>query len=220
MTLSTLICTKCSSPVAVSGRAVVLPFVCDDCDFSFTQEYTDMAPKKTSTKEVTPTPCEAGTCDCVPESKTYPPSAGGPGCDTASIENTTALIADLELQLEAERQTVIKDEAKIAELEMRLIEAKDNFAKDCQTVVNLLDQNEALGIENFNRGRAVSALFGRNVELSAKLDYVKNQLATALEYEERSYKAIDRLLAENEELKDRLKAVVSLNLESLDVIAN
>jgi hypothetical protein len=149
MTLSTLICTKCSSPVAVSGRGVVLPFVCDECDFNFTQEYSDMAPKKTSTKEVTPTPCEAGTCDCVPESKVYPPSAEGePGCDTASIENTTALIADLELQLEAERQTIVADEAKIAELEMQLIEAKDDYAavkaeKDLSCVMGIITVNAA-----------------------------------------------------------------------------
>jgi hypothetical protein len=117
MTLSTLICTKCCSPVAVSWRGVVLPFVCDECDFT-QKEYSDMAPKKTIAFNV----------ELLKRAAVLPPSTEGEPGDTASIENTTALIADLELQLEAERQTIVADEAKIAELEMHLIELKDDYA--------------------------------------------------------------------------------------------
>jgi hypothetical protein len=113
MTLSTLICIKCNSAYYVSGRNIVLPYVCPDCKET-QQEYEDMTP---------------ATCFCDDQTCQPPNRDTRDYCDTASVENTTALIADLELQLEAERRTILVREVRIAELEKE-VKKSDNKLKD------------------------------------------------------------------------------------------
>jgi hypothetical protein len=170
MTLSTLICTKCSSPVAVSGRGVTLPFVCHDCQYFNQQEYDDMAPKET-------------------------PSASC-GCNTASVEATTQLIANLELQLEGERTTIILNGARIAELEMQLLEAKDDAA--ATKIAAAIELDEA------------------DLEYQDAVVALNHELEMAHEYEERSYRTIDRLLEENDDLK---KCIEELGGMIIDCVA-
>ena len=152
MTLSTLICTKCQSAVAVTGRSVTLPFICDSCSQRF--DALDVSDGPGYFK------CSIPSCFCQndPNYKESSPliATEAPSCGDASVEATTKIIDDLTAQLEAERQTVMTGEGRIAELEAQLIDAKDEYTK----------------LQGY--------LFGRNIELLAEIDELDAELDEAL----------------------------------------
>lgn len=132
MTLSTLICTKCQSAVAVTGRGVTLPFICDSC--SCIQGSSD-GPGYFK--------CSTPWCFC----QDYPnyresDSIVTEACSDASVESTTAIIDDLTTQLEAERQTVMAGESRIVELGTQITDLCDQNIELLATIDKLKSEVE------------------------------------------------------------------------------
>lgn len=166
MTLSTLICTKCQSAVAVTGRSVTLPFICDSCSQRF-----DALGMPVTFK------CLIPSCYCQndPNYKESSPliATEAPSCGDASVESTTAIIDDLTAQLEAERQTVMAAQGRIAELDAQLIEAKDEYTKlqsYCGDLGNYIQDDRT----------QIAGLLGRNIDLLAEADKLDAELGEAL----------------------------------------
>ena len=172
MTLSTLICTKCQSAVAVTGRSVTLPFICDSCSQHF---------DALNALDVSDGPgyfkCSIPSCCCQndPNYKESSPliATEAPSCGDASVEATTKIIDDLTAQLEAERQTVMTGEGRIAELEAQLLEVKEEYTKlqgYCGDLGNYIQDDRT----------QIAGLFGRNIELLAEIDELDAELDEAL----------------------------------------
>ena len=165
MTLSTLICTKCQSAVAVTGRIVTLPFICDSCSQRFDALGAALTFK-----------CSIPSCFCQNDpnyKESNPLIATEAPCGDASVEATTKIIDDLTAQLEAERQTVMTGEGRIAKLEAQLLEVKEEYTKlqgYCGDLGNYIQDDRT----------QIAGLFGRNIELLAEIDELDAELDEAL----------------------------------------
>lgn len=133
--MTTLICTKCQSAVAVTGRSVTLPFICDSC--SCIQGSSD-GPGYFK--------CSIPSCYCQndPNYRESSPliATEAPSCGDASVEATTKIIDDLTAQLEAERQTVMTGEGRIVELGTQITDLCDQNIELLATIDKLKSEVE------------------------------------------------------------------------------
>ena len=140
MTISTLICTKCQSAVAVTGRIVTLPFICDSC--LCIQGPSD-GPGYFK--------CSIPSCYCQndPNYRESSPliATEALDCSDASVEATTKIIDDLTAQLESERQTVMTGEGRIAELEAQLLATVTGLSNLFGRNIELLAEVDELDAE-------------------------------------------------------------------------
>lgn len=127
--MTTLICTKCQSAVAVTGRSVTLPFICDSC--SYTHSSSD-GPGYFK--------CSIPSCFCQNDPnyrESESESIVTEACSDASVESTTAIIDDLTTQIEAERQTVMAGESRIVELGTQITDLCDQNIELLATIDKL-----------------------------------------------------------------------------------
>jgi hypothetical protein len=92
-------CENCQDVVEVTAKTVVAPFICSVC-------VNDATPSPAFV------PCTNPGCDDCAD-KMYATPTYDP-CDTATVENTTLLIEDLQQQLHDERASIVALEAELA----------------------------------------------------------------------------------------------------------
>lgn len=159
-----MICSRCKDVVEVSAKSVTLPFVCEECLTALASKghtVTDLPPVQgitgglvpsEVTPEVTPEPkslseileTEKGTgywTDGNQQIKFTTPLPSDES--TATIENTTLLIADLEQQVSDSKAALDTSTELIEDLTGQLAKAKENLS--------LYDEAGRTVTENFLR---------------------------------------------------------------------
>jgi hypothetical protein len=103
MKFTLVICSECSEAVEVTSSSLTLPFVCDDC--AKAEKFQD---------DIAPA--------CV-QSQTIPVEFPEPSHE-ATVENTTLLIEDLELQVSTSKEELAKANTLILDLSKQLSDAE------------------------------------------------------------------------------------------------
>jgi predicted nucleic acid-binding Zn-ribbon protein len=118
-------CSKCGDIVETTAKTVVAPFVCNQCTDVCGPEkcvFGSQSCVDAHKRLTTPTTGPFATADEVRKSESFD------SCDTATVENTTLLIEDLQQQLQDERATVIALEAENAKLKLDYVERMTQIA--------------------------------------------------------------------------------------------
>lgn len=142
-------CTECHDIIETSARTVELPFICDDCK---------KAPELLAAMAPTPAfcPCANPGCDDCNDKALVISEADNIPCDTATIENTNLLIADLEQQLEAVKN-FSHAQSEVIQQDTELIEQLRN---DQQTILhgNKIKQEIIDRLERFLTNRVAQLI--------------------------------------------------------------
>lgn len=170
--MTTLICTVCSEPQVITSRSLILPFVCDECQKA-EELYNAMAPG-------------AGTfAPQGPVAKYNSPKieeSDNHACDSATVENTTLLIEDLQNQLAMSQQEVkglrmvFNDSQDAVERLRDTVEnlLVKNFFKD-EKISFLAKQNETRGIAGFQQAMKSLYDWAKGVDLARRYDNLREE---------------------------------------------
>lgn len=170
-------CENCHDVVEVTAKTVVAPFVCSVC-----------------VNDATPTPV-ADANDMV-DGESLPEHDA---CDTATVENTTLLIEDLQQQLADERASIIALEAENAKLKQDSVERMTQIQNQADTIKEQeghIDQDL----------RAIFLLMGERTSLAKQLH---NAELVGVKLGEEFAKSLFQFSAQADELK-KFQATVKL----------
>jgi hypothetical protein len=200
-------CSKCGDTVETTAKTVVAPFVCNECDCGTCKPDTTPTPTfvpiSDSSTGHTSTDWESNNSDKLfdylfsrvsdfdlravfsrlnKEIPTLALDKQSDPCDTASVENTTLLIEDLQQQLQDERAVVVALEGQVQNQADLIKQQEGHIDQDLTTIAGLLKdrsrlaaQAEALGKEKFEINRAAAWLLGAWFALIEENDKLVSQ---------------------------------------------
>jgi hypothetical protein len=185
-------CSNCAEIIETTARSVRAPFICDECKESRTKR-AEMAPTLPPVLKIEE--CDNMPCDC----------------NSASIGNTTAMIEQMQDDINELNSRVEADSLLIESL-------SDSITADSHTIDELNDrlvesakQAEELGIKNAKLDKTITHLLGKSLEVFLAKEDAEAGEAASISLLEMGAGVMERAHAEMLRLRSVVKTLTEEN---------